>query len=356
MKHLDYEVTSYQTDQREQVVELLGQLLDGDAVANDAYFEWKYEKNPHAQDLLGIVAKYRGKIIGFRGYGSSLWHHGMGKETRALIPGDTCVDLDHRKKGLSVAMGKFARAEYAATYPLLLNLSCTRDSLPGYLRLGFAPITNKVYLSRYSLPGLARYIRDSKKKLPLSDARYTCGRFGNVRVSDKAEPEQMASVIARQVAEPGRFRLCQDADYFRWRLSGPADRFVFYYLENKGDTVAYVVLSIAPGNQRAYILDYADIDGVSSGRLLEFIATQKSFSVLSIFSHSVDSRLAPCIPRLGFHAGGIMGALEKKVRGNMPLLLRPVTAKPDDSDWHVGGVDVRDPGNWSIKGICSDAT
>lgn len=356
MKHLDYEIEPYQADQREQVVELLGQLLEGDAVTNDAYFEWKYQKNPHARDLLGIVAIYRGKIVGFRGYGSTLWHNGTDKDIRALIPGDTCVDLNHRKKGLSVAMGKLAREEYANTYPLLLNLSCTRDSLPGYLRLGFTPITNKVYLSRYSLSGLARYIVDSKKQLPLGDARIVYGRFGDIRVSDTAEPERMASVIARQVSEPGRFRLRQDADYFRWRLNGPADRFVYYYLENNGETVAYILLSIAPGNQRAYILDYADIDGESSNRLLEFITAQKSFSVLSIFSHSVDSVLAPCIQRLGFHTGGIMGAMEKKVRGNMPLLLRPVTAKPGDRDWRVEGVDVRDPENWSIRGICSDAT
>lgn len=356
MNHQGYEIEPYQPGQREEVVELLGQLLDGDLVTNDAYFGWKYEQNPHAEDVLGIVAKHRGEVVGFRGYGSSLWHRGTGKTMRALIPGDTCVDLNHRKQGLSVAMGKLARTEYADTYPLFLNLSCTRDSLPGYLRLGFAPITNKVYLSSYGLPGLTRYILDSKKQLPFSEARLVFGRFADVIVSDTAEPERMASVIARQVFEQGRFRLMQDADYFRWRLNGPADRLVYYYLENDGDTLAYIVLSVAPSNRRAYVLDYADIDGKSSGRLLEFIAGQGSFSVLSIFAHSVDSGTGTSIQRLGFNAGGIMGAMERKVRGNMPLLVRPVTAEPGENDWYVGDVDVRDPANWLIKGICSDAT
>lgn len=184
MKYQDYEIEPYQSGQREEVVELLGQLLEGDPVTNDAYFGWEYEQNPHAEDLLGIVAKHQGKVVGFRGYGSSLWHRGTGKTTRTLIPGDTCVDLNHRKQGLSV----------------------------------------------------------------------------------------------------------------------------------------------------------------------------RSFLVLSIFAHSVDSTIGTSIQRLGFHAGGIMGAMERKVRGNMPLLVRPVTAEPGENDWYVDGADVRNPANWLIKGICSDAT
>ena len=52
--------------------------------------------------------------------------------------------------------------------PLLLNLSCTRASLPGYLKLGFAPISEKACLSSYRLAGLFRFLVKSKKQYPIS--------------------------------------------------------------------------------------------------------------------------------------------------------------------------------------------
>lgn len=352
----DYQVERYQPGQRGQVVDVIGQLLGGDRAANEHYFRWKYEQNPHAEGVVGIVAKHGGKVVGFRGYGSSLWQSGADHLVRVLVPGDTCVDPEHRRKGLSVAMGQLAMADFAASYPLFLNLSCTRISLPGYLRLGFVPLAEKVYLSRYGLPGLAAYLLTSKNQLPLAAAKIRYGPFGDLQVSSAPMPERMASVIERQMPAAGRFSLCQDESYFRWRFSGPTDKFVFYFLSAGGDTVAYLVLSVTPANRRAYVMDYADTDGESGARLLDFVIERRDFSVLSVFSHSISASLGPALRRAGFHAGGIMGALERKVRGNMPLLVRPVRAEPAEKDWFIGGMDVRDRDNWFIKGICSDST
>ena len=103
-------------------------------------------------------------------------------------------------------------------------------------------------------------------------------------------------------------------------------------------------------------MDYADDDGESAGRLVESLVTRRAFSIVSIFAHSVEDSIRPALERAGFHGSGIMGALEKKVRGNMPLLVRPVAAETAESDWQVRGRDVRDPASWAIRGICSDAT
>ena len=51
-----------------------------------------------------------------------------------------------------------------------------------------------------------------------------------------------------------------------------------------------------------------------------------------------------------------MGFLERKIRGNLPLLIRPVTPEPEEKDWFVDGLDMREASNWFIKGICSDST
>jgi GNAT superfamily N-acetyltransferase len=324
----DYQIERYQPAQRAQVVDIIGHLLGSDRAANERYFAWKYEQNPHADGVMGIVATCRGKVVGFRGYGSSLWQWGAGRTLRVLMPGDTCVDPAHRRKGLSVAMGQLAMTGFSPAYPLFLNLSCTRSSLPGYLRLGFAPLAEKVYLSRYGRPGLAAYLLSSKQRLPLAAAKIRSGQFGSVQVSAVPMPEQMASVVERQEPAAQRFQLCQDESYFRWRFSGPKDKYVFYCLSAGSDPVAYLVLGVTPANRRGYMMDCADTDGESGARLLDFVIQRRDFSVLSVYSHSVGASLEPALRRAGFHVGGILGALERKVRGNMPLLVRPVPPDP----------------------------
>ena len=120
---------------RSSVVHLLGELLGGDPTNHDSYFGWKYELNPHSENPLGIVALHEDKVVGFRGYGPARWEVGESKAMQVLVPGDTFVDINHRQKGLSVAMGKLATTDYAATHQLFLNLSCTRNSLPGLRRI-----------------------------------------------------------------------------------------------------------------------------------------------------------------------------------------------------------------------------
>jgi hypothetical protein len=355
LKYLDYEINHYLPELRGEVVDVLGQLLGDDEATNDAFFGWKYEQNPHADELLGIVALHEGKVVGFRGYGSARWHTGTGRTMQVLVPGDTCVDVNHRQKGLSVAMGKLAMTDYAATYKLFLNLSCTRNSLPGYLRLGFAPLADKVHLSRYGLLSLVQYVLSSKKQLPVSAARIRYGQFGDVKVSDAPMPGQMASIVERQNHDTDKIHLCQQEDFFRWRFADPARKFVFYYRTAGDDDVAYLVMAVTPSNRRGYVIDHADTDGESSGRLFEFVIARHDFSVLSVFDHSVSAPLKTTLQRLGFHAGGMMGAMEKKLRGNLPLLVRPVRAEPNEDDWLINGLDVRATGNWLIKGVCSDA-
>jgi hypothetical protein len=213
MRHLGYEIAHYRPEHRDGVVRVLGQVLGGDAAANARYFAWKYEQNPHAERPLGIVALHQGQVVGFRGYRPARWHTGQRQPMpmRLLVPGDTCVDAGHRRKDLSVAMGRLAMADFAADYRLFLNLSCTRESLPGYLRLGFAPLTDKVYLSRHGsrlgpLPaGVENAAAVACGQYPLRAVRR---RHGQRRTL----PAQMASVIA-EAPTPSRFHLCQQGTF-----------------------------------------------------------------------------------------------------------------------------------------------
>jgi len=78
---------------------------------------WKYDDNPYTESPLGIMALYKGKVVGFRGYFATRFQiKGKNDKIISLCPGDTCVHPDHRRKGLSVAMGNRASEEYSGKY------------------------------------------------------------------------------------------------------------------------------------------------------------------------------------------------------------------------------------------------
>ena len=57
---------------------------------------------------------------------------------------------------------------------------------------------------------------------------------------------------------------------------------------------------------------------------------------------------------LGFKKISLFRIIEKRIKGELPLLIRPVKHNYSDSEFFVEGLDLRKIENWHIKGICSD--
>ena len=215
----EYDIAHCGPEHVQQVLNLLSHLWGEDRQANLAHFRWKYEGNPYADRLLGIVALRYDKVVGFRGYMATQWHSGDADPiVFALTPGDTCVHPEHRRQGLSVAMGRFAMAAYADRYRFFLNMTAGASSYPGYRRMGFEPLYDKTCLNRYGPIGLCRFLllarRAGRLRLPLV-------QVGDLLFSDEPRPEDMAAVIAAQPPRPGQMSLHQDERFFRWRLANP---------------------------------------------------------------------------------------------------------------------------------------
>ena len=135
MIYSDYEVTYLQPEHEAQVVDVLQHLWKHDPAVRKRLFRWKYIENPHADRPLGIVALHRDRVVGFRGYFADRFElAGHNDNIGILHPGDTCVDPDHRNKGLLVAMANLASQFDGSRYRLFMNMTCSKDSLPGYLK------------------------------------------------------------------------------------------------------------------------------------------------------------------------------------------------------------------------------
>jgi len=355
MAFYEYEIRLYHPDFFPQVVDLLKYLIGIDHNTNRDYFKWKYDDNPYTESPLGIMALYKGKVVGFRGYFATRFQiKGKNDKIISLCPGDTCVHPDHRRKGLSVAMGNRASKEYTGKYPFFLNLSSTKISLPGYLRMRFLPLASKTYLTRCSMAGVVKFLFNAKQQFNQIAPWIISGTFDDIIVSQQPRPKEMHVLIEGQEVSTDKIALYQDEDFFRWRYANKHNKYVFLYRIKNEVITGYIVIRVSPNNRRGYIVDYAQGDETSIEKILKFIIKARCFDVLSIYYFSLTDNIKQNIQDLGFKKVSLFRIIEKRIKGELPLLIRPVKHNYSDNDFFVEGIDLRKIKNWHIKGICSD--
>lgn len=351
-----YEICCYRPEFTPQILELLKYLWGGEGNWRQTYFNWKYVENPFVDEVLGIVALHNGRVVGFRGYFATKWGiSGTSKTSIILSPGDTCIDPDHRRQGLSVVMGKWAAQEYATRYKLFLNLSATKVSVPGYLKLGFYPLVTKKHLSKHTLTGLIKYVLMPKKRLAMRESRIAFGDFGKISVRDSPRAEDMQNVVMAQGQVPSKFTGIRDEKFFEWRFKNRNQKYVFYYYRNSDVITAYVVLNLSANNRRGYIVDYAGENTTALETIVDWIIKVKHFDILSGYAFGMDNNMTVMLERKGFSTASHVGRIEKYLHSECPILLRPTDHKLEEKDWFIDDIDLRIFKNWVIKPIYSDA-
>lgn len=353
----EYEIKLYHSDLMPQVVNLLQHLWGNVEDGNLSYFKWKYVDNPYTERPPGIVAIHKGQVIGFRGYFATKWQiHKNNYSIIVLCPGDTCVHPNHRRKGLSVTMGKMAMEEYALKYKVFFNFSSTKNSVPGYLKIGFVPFVKKTYLTRCSLLGLVKFSLTAKKIANLHEGNFSFGEFDDIIVTDSPRPEEMSAVITNQNSDGSRITLFQDEDFFRWRYNNKRNKYIFYYHRKDNAITGYVVIGVTPNNRRGYILDYAENDGKALDSIFRYVIKMRHFDIFSIYNFGLNDKLLRILNGLRFNTNGLTQRIERFFDGEWPLLIRPVAKRFVDNDWFIEDLDIRKVESWEIKPICSDAT
>ncbi len=296
-----YRIIHYHPSMFGEVLELM-KLLHGDRYdVNKAHFQWKYCDNPYADRPLGIVALHNNDIVGFRGYLATVWNKAM-----VLCAGDTIVHLEHRKKGLSIAMGEEAHNRYMSQYEVLMNFSGTTSSVPGYLKLGFVPLVDKIFLYK---DGFTRE-----------------GQFDDVYESQEPMSyEAPDNIIA----------LIRDDKFLKWRFKNNKNRYTFYRCQQDCITVG------TNENYSGLILDYTENDVNVLKRIVQYIMQVKGLNSIMIKDFNLSDDFSRVLKELGFKS--------RTKRQVIPVLVRPT-----NDNWFVDGLDIRKAENWELRGICSD--
>jgi hypothetical protein len=119
--------------------------------------------------------------------------------------------------------------------------------------------------------------------------------------------------------------------------------------------LGYVVVGVSPNNRRGYILDCGETGSRAIAEILRYIIEARHYDMLSIYTFCLNDVLRETLRGLHFKTKGLARILERRVQGELPLLIRPVKEKHTEHDFYVGEMDMRKIENWSLKPICSDA-
>jgi hypothetical protein len=202
--------------------------------------------------------------------------------------------------------------------------------------------------------GMIKFLFNAKKRFNQIAPRIPFGTFDDIIVSRQPRPKEMHVLIERQEVSADKITLYQDEDFFRWRYANKHNKYVFLYRIKNEVITGYIVIRVSPNNRRGYIVDYTQEDETSIEKILKFIIKASCFDVLSIYHFSLTDNIKHRLQDLGFKKVSLFRAIERRIKGELPLLIRPVKNSYSDKDFFVDGLDLRKIENWHIKGICSD--
>ena len=313
----EYKIVPYNPEFLDGVVKLMKDLWGRSIGERLAYLKWKYHDNPYADKPLSIITLHGKKVVGCRGYCAVPWQVN-GSGVAALMVGDTLVERSHRRRGLSIMMGRKACEEYSSEYKFLLNMEANAKATGGYLKLGFHPLLDK--------------------RMQISFAKMDKSGIENVVVSDKPDLQMIHQPTTDKIV------LRPDSEFFNWRYkSNLPYKYKFYYHNQD-----YIIIGQLPKNDTAHILDYTENDISSFEILLKCIRHTPSIVTLSIRTMNLSENVSIVLKKLKFKDNNI------KNKNLCPILVRPVAPNPTEEDWFLNGLNMRDINNWELKGICSE--
>jgi hypothetical protein len=143
-------------------------------------------------------------------------------------------------------------------------------------------------------------------------------------------------------------------EYYAWRFLNPLASYVFAYLFDGPDLCAFLAMRFWESDRRADIIDYGQITGGLVEILFRETAKMFAYDTLSIWDMYLPGELCRALAVLGFKR--FNGPGQNRVE-SLPLLVRPSSRVLGEGDWCIdetGGIDLREPRNWSIRAISSD--
>ena len=367
-----YEVVPYQPDLRDQVLKLQTRLWSTDLRVNDAYFSWKYERNPYRNGTPAYLALHRGRIIGVRGVFGSCWEAGPGRrQSHFWCVDDLAIEPEHRDRGIFSLIMNTALADLSAQQDgFILCPSAGLVTVLGSLTMGWkrvakmepvglqSPRMERLQRCRMAIDRLpyvwrltrSRWFdpRGSAGEYARLDRRARRGLLGEgMRLERSPDPVGMAALVGA-LGHDGRIRHVRDAAYFDWRLRNPLRDYRFLYAGGGGTITGYLVLarsrSRIAGASSIRISDWEASTPEVGAALLRAVA-RAEVSELVTWAAALPAWGSPVLAEAGF----VPVEQELRNRGCPCILVRSLRADLPESAWLLAGHNLLDPASWDFR-------
>lgn len=210
-------IREYRSLDEPAVLALLHRALGGGRAFDrtDRFWRWKHQDNVFGPSLM-LVAE-DGGILGLRAF--MRWEFaGEGRGIRAVRAVDTATHPEHRRRGVFSDLTRAAvRRARQEGVDLIFNTP-NRQSLPGYLKLGWTYVGRPSLLIRVRRPlrMVRTLLRHASRSMPTT--------VGDTRLPLVEDLLSRSDVVERLVQEndrlcAGRFRTQHSPIFLRWRYA-----------------------------------------------------------------------------------------------------------------------------------------
>ena len=308
-----YDIVPYDSGLKAQIADLQRHLWSGDADANIAYLEWKYERNPYWETPLIYAATCDGRVVGMRGMYGSTWQIGAEGGAFAIPCADDFVIVpEHRNRGLfslimRAALDDAARRGHAYVFSLSPGpVTLVTSLVSGWSRVGvMRPLRrrrprgllprcrsglSKVPVLWRLAEGLSRRAlrRPPFRRLDRREGRHRLGRGREIDLERGPRVGAMADLV-RRLGHDGRVRHVRDERYLAWRFQNPLHEYRYLFYEDDG-LEGYLVLQAYRGDRRRGV-NIADWEGTTSeirADLLRAAIEWGDFDQLSVWTATLS--------------------------------------------------------------------
>jgi GNAT superfamily N-acetyltransferase len=319
---MNYEIVRYRPELRPGVVAIHKHLVSSDPALNDAYFQWKHERNPYTAAPIVYVALANGDVAGMRAFQGARWHFGDNAGTASwLCACDLVVDPAHRNQKLFRRIMDFALADLAAQgVGPILNWSANPITYGASLRSGWHLVAPYVTWARQTTRARrTRALAARMRRWPLAwrytdlparlalrpgfdamDAAWSSRSEKPTALKLTQQPrfEAMAALAKRMSARLVRHE--RDATYFRWRLANPICDYRFLYWEDSA-LEGFLVLQVRRLGDGADInvVDWESSTPEIFEAMLSSLVEIGGYDTLSIWSATRPGAIKTILQRLG---------------------------------------------------------
>jgi GNAT superfamily N-acetyltransferase len=229
------------------------------------YWRWKHEQNPFGVSPC-LVAEWEGRLVGVRVFLRWNWQSGS-HFVRAVRAVDTATLPEWRGNGVFSRLTMRLVEQVQVEGVSFVYNTPNNKSMPGYLKMGWAPVTRVPLWTRPVR--ISNVVRRAFSESPVPPP--TVNNFGTV--AELLQERRLSMFLAAVSTDDERYHTARTVEYLRWRYATVPGMQYQARLDTAGDAGALV---IARGRMRgrfrevtiSELLVTPSIRGVQIGRAL----------------------------------------------------------------------------------------